>query len=341
MADVDVIAVVGACAPERAQYARGLAERTDRAFVPARSLLAAREPVEEAIERARSAGRAAGAVVEVPLEVAATDVVGGLADPEGATRLVALVCVLDAAHLLDDLGDGTWVVRAGHGSAGERTARASLAVEQIEYASMIVLVNWSALSRSELTTIMSLVSHVSPHARVRLRSGSVGPVDVSRPYTRTQERPGWVGLLNDDHDPHMRDRRVSGFRYENLRPFHPGRLRRLLKERIERRAFGSVIRSAGFCRLATRPHVTAHWDHVGRMMSLAPLAHDDELEEGGEPLAFGQDLAIIGLDLDRAALAAALDGATLTDAELAAGPLAWAGFPDPFPAWEISPDRAE
>lgn len=40
-----------------------------------------------------------------------------------------------------------------------------------------------------------------------------------------------------------------------------------------------------------------------------------------------------GLGLDRTGLAAALDAAALADAELIAGPAAWHGFEDPFPAW--------
>ncbi|WCM55102.1 hypothetical protein [Microbacterium sp. EF45047] len=56
---------------------------------------------------------------------------------------------------------------------------------------------------------------------------------------------------------------------------------------------------------------------------------------------FGQDIGFIGLDLDAPALLAALDGAALDDAELAAGPREWCTYPDPFPAWHVVPDRAD
>jgi hypothetical protein len=57
----------------------------------------------------------------------------------------------------------------------------------------------------------------------------------------------------------------------------------------------------------------------------------------GQSAAYGdrrQELALLGVDLDRAALEACLDACLLTDAEMAAGPEAWAAYADPFPAWE-------
>lgn len=46
-----------------------------------------------------------------------------------------------------------------------------------------------------------------------------------------------------------------------------------------------------------------------------------------------QELAIIGVDLGEDALRARLDACLLDDEEMAAGPLAWQHYPDPFPAW--------
>ncbi|GAA5596001.1 G3E family GTPase [Kocuria rhizophila] len=133
---------------------------------------------------------------------------------------------------------------------------------------------------------------------------------------------------------------MSSLRYENVRPLHPQRLGDLLDHRIETGEFGTVLRSAGFCRLATRSHVIAQWNHVGRMICLSPLARDEDMGERDELLALGQDLGIIGLDLDVPALRRAFDDAALTDDELAAGPAAWSQFHDPFPARPTA-DRAD
>lgn len=77
------------------------------------------------------------------------------------------------------------------------------------------------------------------------------------------------------------------------------------------------------------------------MFSLAPVAVDGWIADDEELLAIGQDLALIGIHLDPDRLVAALDDAALSDAELAAGPGAWAAFPDPFPTWQTAGDRAD
>lgn len=347
MNEVDVIAVVGSCAPERRRYARRLAERTNHALIPALRLAAAEDPAAEAAAIVPWTAPTGGAVVEFPSDTPTASVIGALADEHAGTRLTGVVCVLDASHLLDDLARDDYVSRASPFGV-ERTARALITASNIELASEIVLVNWEAVPTSELSTLMALVSHLGPSARLRLDHGALDrarpattTVDAATaPYAALQERPGWVAILNDDFEPHMSDPRVSAFRYECLRPLHPGRLHDLLDGRIDRGEFGTVIRSAGFCRLATRPGVVAVWEHVGHMFELAPLRHDDALDADDELLALGQDLAFIGLDLDRAALARALDETALADDELAAGPAAWARFDDPFPAWRTAPDTA-
>ncbi|MFT4305598.1 MAG: GTP-binding protein [Microbacterium sp.] len=339
---VDVIAVVGACGPERRGYAQRLAQLTEQAFLPASGLAGSPDPAQDAVASASRSDPAAGAVLELPDEVSAVELIGAFAADEGA-RLLALVCVVDAVHVLADLDrqDHLPPREARSGVAVPLMARAHLTVAQIEYASTIVLVNWSTLAPSDLTVVMALLNHVSPRARLRLHRDAVERLEAGEAYSAVQDRPGWVCLLNGDFDPHMGDPRVTAFRYEQVRPLHPGRLKRLLDERIESGEFGAVVRSAGFCRLATRPRVVAQWDHVGRVFSLNPLAVDDRLEDEEELLALGQDLAIVGIGLDRDGLTAALDEAALSDEELAAGPAAWAAFPDPFPFWALATERSE
>ncbi|MFT4134903.1 GTP-binding protein [Microbacterium sp.] len=345
MEQVDVVAVVGSCAPERARYARRLAQQTRRMFVSAHQLAVSPDPIDEAAALAAWADTSGGAVIEFPAETEPTELIGTLAAPDAATRLIRLVCVADAAHLRDDLDRESYAYRAAppwrHADARQYIARAALTVTQIEYASDIVLVNGDALPTEDLSTIMALVSHLSPRARLRLHREVFEAGSEDEPYGAAQERPGWVAVLNGDLDPCMTDPHVSALRYDNVRPLHPGRLKRLLDDRIEPGEFGTVIRSGGFCRFATRSHVVAQWEHVGRMISFHPVARDDDLAEDEDLLALGQELAIIGVDLNRAALTAALDEAALDDAELADGPAAWAAFADPFPVWPTVADRAE
>ena len=339
MSAVDVIAVVGACAPERLRYARRLAAATRRELIPSSRLAGSPDPALEAAALASWSESPTGVVVEFPIEAPTTEIIGALVQDDARARLRAVVCVLDAAHLLDDLGRDDTVAyrRAPGGLPVDFLARAQLTVLQIEYASAVVMVNWGSLSTDTLSTVMALVNHLSPKARLRLQHSTVDIAEAVEPYSSSQERAGWVCVLNGEFDPHMTSPRVSALRYEQLRPFHPARLKHLLDERIEPGEFGRLVRSAGFSRLATRPHVVAQWEHVASMFSLSPLVGDDD----DELASLGQELALIGLDLDHDGITAAFDAAALTDDELAAGPSAWRGFADPFPRWHMVADPTE
>ncbi|GAA3712426.1 hypothetical protein GCM10022377_27560 [Zhihengliuella alba] len=352
MTEVKSVLVVGACGPERREHAEAIAGARGAAIVRSERPRAADRPGRWLDDLAATLHVAApedcphdGArdlVVEVASEVPVLEAIG-LLDSDGTPGALAdVVCVVDAGHLLEDLFDDDYLP--------EFVARALLAVRQIEFATVVVVTNWSGLTAPDVSLVVSLVSHLNPTAHLEL--------DVQRwldddrrgaPNTPTGLRPGWIRRLNSDHpssfSPRIRDERVSTVRYESVRPFHPGRLRAALEE-LERggresdgrgRGAGRVVRSAGFARLATRSGITAQWEHVGRMFDLLPLEGDGTAEE---PLCVGQDLILTGIGLDEDRLRRLLDAAVLTDAELLAGPREWARFHDPFPAWIHVRDRA-
>lgn len=333
MNDVNVIAVVGMCGPERAHYATRLAAVANRTLFSARRLALSPDPIDEALALTPWTDRPEGAVVEFPRATPVTEIIGACATDRSRIGLNDVVYVADAIHLIDDLR------RDAHAPTPvQHLDHAVLALSQLEFASMIVLVNWEGLSTRNLAALMALVSHLSPHARLRLDHGALEAPSGRTPYAASQERPGWVTLLNDEHDPHMADPRISSIRYEQLRPFHPGRLAEVLDRLVGDGEFGTVIRSAGFCRLATRAEVISAWDHVGGMITFDPLTVATARADGeDELLSAGQDLAVIGIDLQEDALCNALDSAALTDEEFAAGPAAWNSFPDPFPTSEAAP----
>ncbi|WP_018602570.1 GTP-binding protein [Mycobacterium sp. 155] len=335
---VDMVAVVGACGPERLRHAKGLAVMSNRSFLTVPDL-GDSDPISEAIDLLRWRQCAAGTVVEFPADTDVLGLIGAVAAGDVPIRLVAIVCVVDAVHLLDDLDRDDYVVTSPV-NRHNVTAAALLIARQIEYASAVVLVNWTSLPTGQLSALMALISHLGPQAHLSLHGDDLTFPPTSSPYTSGQDRPGWVRLVNGDFDPRMTDTRVSALRYEHLRPLHPFRMERLLYT-IESGCFGKVIRSVGFCRLASRPNVVAQWDHVGRMVVLAPLAVDGTLGVDEEMLAIGQELAFIGLDLDVDGLCAALDDAMLTDEEFQGGPKSWLRFADPFPPWSIASERAD
>lgn len=337
MPQIDVIAVVGPRAPERVRCAKRLAERTGRAFIPATRLATAVDPIQEALMLAPWATPSGGAVVEFPASSSAIELIGALAEPGAPTRLLAVVCVVDAEDLGADLADDGYVSGIAPGGDIEHTARAWLTATQLEFATTIVLANIDRVTPAHREDLIGVVELMAPTARLHLaESDSPAPVPVDTfPVGIGQDSAGWSRAVSGDAIRPARGR-ASAFRYENVRPLHPWRFHDLLEDRFASGEFGSIVRSAGFCRLATRPGIVAQWEQVGAMFDLAPLGSFDLLDDGDELLALGQDVFVAGLDLDRPGLTAALDETALTDDELLAGPGAWRTYADPFPEWLVS-----
>jgi len=340
-----VLVVVGSCSPERAAYSAWLGVETGGVLVPAGGSVGVVERLDVAASLAGQRGDGSTAVVEFSTKTDLTEVIGAFSGEGGGVDLGGIHCVVDAMHLRRDLESEEYVFRASelNDGTGWLSAQSLLTAVQMEFASEVVLVNWESLPTQELSTVMGLAAALAPVARVRLHSQRGGgrwqPSELVRgrgvapeSVEEVQQRPGWLRLLNGEHAPRLRDPRVGAFVYENLRPFHPKRLQNVLDRHVETGTFGTVVRSAGFCRFATRPHVVGRWEHVGRMLAFEPLAR---ATEEAEVLALGQEIAIIGLDLDRTALTQALDSAVLDDEEFAAGPELWARLDDPFPAWPV------
>lgn len=335
-----VIAVIGACAPERRSFAERIADQRWAQLVPAQQIEQDPTAAEKVLQQVSQSTQPGSVVLEYPLQNPALHIIGELADITTAGELTELVCLVDAVHLLSDLGSSEEVQLAdyGHDAEAVYASRAELMVTQIEYASTVVLVNTEAMSAYELNRVLALISHLSPKAHLDLAE----PTGYRRPrpglggFTMEQTSAGWVSLLNGDFAPRFQDTSVVALRYEQLRPFHPERLDALMRQLLKHHAAGLLLRSAGFCHLATRGHITAHWNHVGSRLSLFPAAFDHQYGAEDEPLAFGQDLALIGIDLDPQKIIAGLDAAALTDQELTGGPGLWATFTDPFPEWSTA-----
>jgi hypothetical protein len=315
------IAIMGVCAPERRAYAERTAVALDRTLHLLR-IADLRSP--HALPHPRPRADAEAAVVDLGSDVDLVHAIGA----RGAAEVEA-VCVVDARHMIGDLLDDAPLVasvRSGdpRGDVGARARQAALA---LELATRIVWINWEQVPTPALAVQMAVASHLNPTAVVRLSRDPLSDLRSEAEHDgEILERAGWVHALNGQHDPYMRDNRVMTLHYEQLRPFHPARLSATL-DRLDDGAAGRLVRSAGFCRLASRPGILARWEHVGSAMWIEPLGTDDGR------MGMGQELVFTGLDLSAPKLAHLLDRAALTDDELAAGPAAWAAFDDPLPAW--------
>lgn len=345
---MEIIPVLGVCEPERLAIARYLAEDWDAVLLRSRgrgysdvgeALRGEIERLPEGVERV---------VIDCPSESLPSGVLAALLAPGvRAGREVAvasLLTVVDASHYLRDLADQTYVdpldtldaelagaVPRGPISGGEDRylARALVAAEQVEFARAVCVVNAGALSEEDAGVLYGVLQHLAPLARIEgaESAGRGMPRPGDRMAGPAVDTPGWIRLLNGEYEV-PENPRVSGFRYEQLRPMHAGRLMRELNERVDRGVYGTLVRSAGFCRLASRVRSLARWSQVGHMIAFEPIPAGD-----GGPLAIGQEIALIGIDLDREGLRAALDACALTDTEFEAGATAWRALPDPLPRW--------
>ncbi|HIW99571.1 MAG TPA: GTP-binding protein [Candidatus Nesterenkonia stercoripullorum] len=350
-AKLPVIAVMGSCAPHRQGYARRLAATYGMVLVSAGWLRSEPDGLDRALDLMSRVPGAAGCVVELPSETPVQRLIGELASDEASTSLMDLVCVVDAAHLISELCEEQHVQVPPLAYADDDgplyASAASLAVAAMEFASTIAVADGHLLDPDDLSAACALLSHLSPLAEIRCADecfgsaaqgshealgdkGAAGRLIPRPPLSTEHTGAGWICVLNGAFEPAGTHPRVSVARYEQLRPFHPGRLADVIENRLLAGEFGVCLRSVGFLQLASRAEVTAQWEHIGKHHLLHPVTVEEE------PLAFGQDIAFIGMDWDADALFAALDEAALTDQELLAGSRAWESLPDPFPEWSVS-----
>ncbi|WP_433559531.1 GTP-binding protein [Pseudonocardia xinjiangensis] len=245
-------------------------------------------------------------------------------------RLDTMVTVVDVAGFLAELVRGDLLAERGLEAAdGDERSISDLLVDQVEFADVLVLNKTDLVSPAGLGTVESVLRKLNPAAR--LLHAHRGVVDLAEvletrrydPVTAAQA-PGWAAELAGNHTPETEEYGISSVVYRAARPFHPGRLVAALDN------WRGVLRSKGFCHIASRPDVLSVWSQAGPNLVLEPgqlLGPTD-----GSP---GQELVFIGVGLDPDEPRRRLDPALLTDAELAAGPQAWRRLHDPLPAWDI------
>ncbi len=301
-----------------------------------------------------------------PMPVAATFT---FADEDGRSlgdvaRLDTMVTVVDAPRFLadwhsrDDLRDRPVL---GAESEDERTI-ADLLADQVEFADVLVLNKTDLVSDAERGVLRAILRRFNTEAAIVETTHGRVPLDLvfdthRFDFARAEAAPGWAKALADEQLPETEEYGIGSFVYRARRPFHPARLVAALSQ-----ATPGLLRSKGFCWLATRHDVVGGWAQAGESVALGPAgtwfashgacpspetAQDDDERRELERLAdrwhpdWGdrrQEIVFIGRGLDRAALVARLDAALLTPAELALGPAAWRAFDDPLPTWTVVTD---
>ena len=272
-------------------------------------------------------------------------------------RLDTMVTVVDAFHFLRDYGslDRLKHRKLERAAIDERTV-VDLLVDQVEFADVVVVNKADLVDADGLLTVCGMVRALNGRARIVMAEQGKAPLsailDTGRfDFDEAGKSSAWLAEPRGTHVPETEEYGITNFAYKARRPFHPGRFHAWSHEE-----WPGVIRSKGFFWLASRFDQVGYWSQAGAICRNEPAglwwagapkhlwpveaeAVDRILSHWAKP--FGdrrQELVLIGIGIDQAALTARFDACLLTDRELAQGPEAWHRLPDPFPAWSLVPE---
>ncbi|WP_149361215.1 GTP-binding protein [Lolliginicoccus suaedae] len=243
-------------------------------------------------------------------------------------RIDTMVTVVDVSTFLGELARGNRLADRGLAAGdGDERGISDLLVDQVEFANVIVLSKTDLVTEGVAGVVESTIRHLNPRARIlRASHGRVPLAEIldTGLYDpgAAAEADGWAEELASGHTPETEEYGISSVIFRADRPFHPERLARAID------GLKGVLRSKGFCWLASRSEHAAVWSQAGPNLIIEPAQPWDSVD-----IPPGQEIVLIGLKLDRNDPRELLRAALLTDSELASGPAAWRGYPDPLPAW--------
>lgn len=292
--------------------------------------------------------------ISEPLPVAETFT---FRDEEGVSladvaKLDTMVTVVDAFNFLRDYASEDSLAARGEtlGEDDERTV-VDLLIEQVEFCDVIVLNKTDLIAPDELARLEAMLHQLNPRADiVRSEFGRVplGRVlDTGRfDFEAAAQAPGWLKELRGEHVPESQEYGISSFVFRARRPFHPQRLWDCLHSE-----WPGVVRSKGFFWLVTRPAFAASWSQAGPVTRTGLAGYwwaampegrwpEDatsraEILAGWDPI-YGdrcQELVLIGIGMDEAALRQRLDACLMTQEEMMRPASELAAMRDPFPQW--------
>ncbi len=276
----------------------------------------------------------------------------------GVAHLDTLVTIVDATRFVQDYHDADFLSARGLAAQDDDGTVADTLIGQVEVADVIVINKTDLAETGALAHLRATLRALNPRADII--EATRGNVPAARVLgagrfdpNATANAAGWQAALRGESVPTSDG--LGAWIYRRRRPLHPQRFADLIHTEWLRE-HGDVLRSKGIFWLASRMDIAGDWSQAGGACrpgaagawwaaidadewpaeAESRAAIDADMLDDGQPAPFGdrrQELVLIGERLDAAALEALLDACLLTDAEMAAGPDAWAAYPDPFPDW--------
>jgi G3E family GTPase len=293
--------------------------------------------------------------ISEPLPVAATF---SFRDENGeslgdVSQLDTMVTVVDAVNLLADYSSEDLLSHRGETAGdGDDRSLVSLLVEQIEFADVIIVNKASDVSAEQLAMVKKVVASLNADARIIEADHSKVELDHVLntglyDEEKSEQHPTWLKELYDydSHRPESEEYGVESFVYRAKKPFDPAKFYNFLLSE----AMDKVIRSKGYFWLATRPDFLGEMAVAGTQKSVSRMGRwwaavpknrwpdDGTFEEfvmkhwdnvWGDRR---QEIVFIGINMDEAAITAALDDCLLDVDSFT--PEAWEDMHDPFPHW--------
>jgi G3E family GTPase len=297
-----------------------------------------REDLVESVARLATTGRFDHLLIEStgisePMPVAASfswDFDNGFS-LSSVAQLDTMVTVVDASTFLGELARGEELA-ARNLAAGDGDTRtiADLLVDQVEFADVIVLSKADLAGEKACATVGAVLRRLNPSARIvpadhgRVELSEVLDTGLFNPDLAAQS-PGWDEEIANGHAPETEEYGISSVTFRARRPLHPQRLAEAL-EKVQ-----GLLRSKGFCWIASRPNIAAIWSQAGPNLVIEPAQYWSTAD-----FPPGQEIVFIGIRLDHSRVLNLMQSALLTDAELAEGPRRWLDYPDPLPSWDVA-----
>ncbi|KQQ27874.1 GTP-binding protein [Frondihabitans sp. Leaf304] len=206
---------------------------------------------------------------------------------------------------------------------------------QIEYATLLVVTDTGGVSPSLLNETLGLLRRLNVVARIvpverATQARRPAAAVVPGAAALLAQNLGWQRELSDGNLLGRASTGIDAVVFREPLPFHPGRLAEAVAAEFGQQP-RSILRSRGLARLASRPFAVGSWASAGDVFSLDPTS----IDSWDSDVPLGQELVFYGRDLDAAALTDELGRCLLTPDELLGGPMLWARFDDPLPAWEL------
>ncbi|WP_213066228.1 zinc metallochaperone GTPase ZigA [Acinetobacter haemolyticus] len=267
-------------------------------------------------------------------------------------RLDTMVTVVDAYNFLKDYSSQDSLTSRGE-SLGEDDERnvVDLLIDQIEFCDVIILNKVDLINSEEKEKLFGILHSLNPRAKIEI--AEFGQVNLDKilntnlfDFNEAAQAPGWLKELRGEHTPETEEYGIGSFVYRARKPFHPQRFFDFVNSEWQ-----GVIRSKGFFWLASNPEFAGSWSQAGAMArhgvagywwAAVPDEHwpedqnsRDAIERNWDELTGDarQEIVLIGMDMDQAALTAQFDACLLTEDEMALGAKEWEQFDNPFTGW--------